>query len=114
MLSIPTTDKDYAIIRNINDTLLWYRVSDGIWKIINAARAEQEQDFEADTYYHGLSVSFHLLGINYNDELCSELDKMFWKHKDDETSSMDTAKVIYSEWIAYLKEYSLSNLKPVA
>lgn len=121
-LTIPPTDKDYAIIRNINDTLLWYRVSDAVWKIINAARME-ERDFEADTYYHGLSVSFFLLGVNHDDKLSGALDKIFWQHKEssDEKKqdgenlwSMQVASEIYSEWLIYLKELTLTNLKPVA
>lgn len=123
MLTIPTTDKDCAIIRNINDTLLWYRVSDGIWKIINAARSGEEHDFDGDNYYHGLSLSFHLLGISYDDKLCGELDEIFWRHKEasdnktkdgQDQTCWSSAVDIYADWVAFLKEYTLSNLKPVA
>lgn len=114
MLNIPTTDRDNAIIQNINDAVLWYRIADGLWNAINAARTGEDLEFEPDRCYHGLEVTFHLLGVKADVNICETIDQIFWKRKDDKMSSMETAKLIYTEILAYLKEYSLSHLKPVA
>lgn len=91
--------------------------SQGAWQMINAVRRkDDEQDFIPELEFIGYKTALMVMGIFSDDRLCAELSDILYTAMDrnprEDYSVL--AKKVYASWMSYLKQYSLSNLKPVA
>lgn len=114
MLSIPTNPKDKICIQIIHDYLLWHKVAQGIFKIINATSDSDLREYDGEGEHYGYFVAMEVLGITDNSELCDKLSDIVWQMHDRTELNRELAEMIYGEWVSVIKDTALDNLKTVA
>lgn len=104
-----------AIINILSDHILWVRVEECLFKISNAFNPSKKEcmDWTAEDNFHGYTTALMLLGIENNEDLCSELCDVTSKMiSESENASTELAKDIYFEWLVAIKNFF--TLKSVA
>lgn len=111
MLSIPLNPTDEICIQIIHDYLLWHKVAQGIFKIINATSDSDVREYDGEGEHYGYFVAMKVLGISSNDALCEKLSDIVWQLHDTADYNRDLAETIYSKWVSVIKEEGLNSLK---
>lgn len=106
MKTIQNKPQERAVIGIIQDTILWRRVSDRVFEIINAFDPNGNQpEPEADKKHIGISNAFHVMEIHDNQDLCDQLNTLFYEFMQDESPADQLAQTIYIEWLVCIKNY---------
>ncbi|MFV0377770.1 MAG: hypothetical protein ACK5JD_10780 [Mangrovibacterium sp.] len=98
---------EQAIIGILSDHIMWFRVSNGMFKVINAFHpSECENDFTPDFNFHGYSNAFKVLGIWDEDELVNKLTQIYLdNYLDSEENAETLAHKMYFEWMVIIRNY---------
>lgn len=107
--------QERAIINVLNDHILWVRVESALFTISNAFNpsAKKGMDWSAEDNFHGYTTALIILGIENNEDLCSELSDIVSKMvSESENASTELAREIYFEWLVAIKNFF--TLKTVA
>jgi len=107
---IKNKSQEKAIIGIIQDAIIWRRVSDKMFDIVNAfhpARNDGEHaEFEAENHMECYVNAFHVMDICDNDHLCGILADLFWKYtQDNGAKANELATTIYIEWLVCIKNH---------
>lgn len=114
MKTIKNKPQELAVIGILQDAIVWRRVSEKMFDIVNAFNPKAFQnDFYTDNHHLGYTNAFHLMGIYDNDDLCNDLAQIFCNFREDESSAKELSETIYIEWLVCIKNY-YGTLKIVA
>lgn len=114
MKTIKNKPQERAIIGILQDAIVWRRVSDKMFDIVNAFNPQKhENEFSTDCQHIGYVSAFHVMGIYDNDDLCSDLAEIFFDFREDESPANELAETIYIEWLVCIKNYC-ATIKTVA
>nr|WP_299486121.1 hypothetical protein [uncultured Allomuricauda sp.] len=113
-MKIENKQKEEAIIGIINDHILWYRIGNGMHKILNAFDlVNDNNEFEVDNHFNGIYNAFELIGIFKDDKICGKLSNIFYEKLESSLKTHELARLIYVDWLVTIREY-YTNLKEVA
>ena len=118
MENINNKPQERAIIGIIQDSIIWQRVSNGMFEILNAFHPEKcENEFQIDYKYRGFENALILMGLD-NEELNESLGEIFneylnLKNPKHDIAANELAETIYIEWLVCIKNYCVT-LKTVA
>ena len=117
METINNKPQEKAIICILQDAIIWKRVSDSMYTLLNAfnpiAINGDQENFDLEERYLGYENNFKIMGISDNYDLCQELSELFWSMQDTTSKANELAEKIYIEWLVCIKNYC-ATLKTVA
>ena len=109
MRTITKEVRERTIIEIIEDSVLWFRVKDGMDMILKANDPnDTEINFDVSDPYNGYFMAFVLMGIDDNDDLTSDLGGIFWRAYREKKIAIDVAKSIYIDWLVETKNHYIA------
>lgn len=102
------SDKDQLVINIISDSVIFSRLSESMFKIINVVNDGLPNEFQPKMHYHGCFNGIDLLGIpDDDDELREMLYEIFSSEVEDmkQIKPMEVATTIFYKWSTAIREY---------
>ena len=118
METIKNNPQEQAIIGIIQDAIIWNRVSNKMYEMINAFHPQKsEEDLNLEDRYKGYNNALNAMGLKDNVDLCDKLSTIFWNSitfpEKSEDRADKLAESIYIDWLLCMKNHC-STLKTVA